>query len=106
MARALRIYLVVTGVLGLLAVAMPALVIIGAMALILPGLILGLMPTAFVYGALFAVVWYPGRHRLGPWVAALAGLAFAAGVVAGVPALGNARVTDVVALAREGDRVP
>ncbi|MBX9930403.1 MAG: hypothetical protein K2Y56_02510 [Methylobacterium sp.] len=106
MAKALRYYLIVTGVLGLLAVAVPSLVIIGAIALILPGLILGLMPTAFLYGALFALLWYPSRRRLGSWIASLTGLAFAAGMAAALPLLGNARIDGVVAQARDGDREP
>ncbi|GJD96068.1 hypothetical protein [Methylobacterium iners] len=106
MAWTLRVYLIVTGVLALLVIAMPALVIIGAMALILPGLFLGAMPSAFLYGALFAIVWYPGRHRLGPWVAALAGLVFAAGIAAGLPNLANTPLAGLVAQAREGDRQP
>jgi hypothetical protein len=51
MARFLRNYLLVTGGLAFFALAMPSLVIIGIMALIVPGIILAAMPMAFIYEA-------------------------------------------------------
>jgi hypothetical protein len=96
----------VTGVLAFVALAMPWLVIIGMMALIVPGLILALMPTAFMYGAVFACVWYPGRRRLGAWGASAAGVALVAVLLGALPTLVNSRVPSLVAATRDGDREP
>ena len=106
MARFLRNYLLVTGVLAFVALAMPSLVIIGMMALILPGLILAAMPTAFLYGALFACVWYSGRRHFGAWGAGAAGVTFVAIVVGAAPALINSGVPSLIADARSRDREP
>lgn len=48
-------YLAVTGGLTLLVLAMPSLVVLGFFMLVVPGLILSLMPTAFLWGLIFAV---------------------------------------------------
>lgn len=53
----LTTYLMITGIGAFLALAMPGLVMLGLFMLILPGLILGMMPTAFIYGVIFAVGW-------------------------------------------------
>jgi hypothetical protein len=47
-------YLVVTGTLTLLVLTMPWLVVLGTFLLIIPGLILAMMPTAFMWGVIFA----------------------------------------------------
>lgn len=52
----LKNYLIVTGVGAFLAMAMPWLVIIGVIFGVVPGLILMIMPTAFLYGLGFALV--------------------------------------------------
>ena len=49
----LRLYLIITGVLAILAVAFPTLVQIGY-SLILPGVVLELAPTAFLWGCIYA----------------------------------------------------
>jgi hypothetical protein len=51
-----RTVLWVSGLLALIAVEIPALVGIGVFLLVLPGLILGLAPTVFLYTATFAIV--------------------------------------------------
>ncbi|TJV34715.1 MAG: hypothetical protein E5Y18_14400, partial [Mesorhizobium sp.] len=50
----LKTYLIITGVGAFVALTMPWLVIIGSF-LIIPGLILAAMPTAFIYGVAFAL---------------------------------------------------
>lgn len=60
----LRTYLIVTGVGAFLALAMPGLVVIGMFLLVIPGLVLALMPTAFLYGVGFAVARWLIRSRL------------------------------------------
>src|SRR3954451_8917246 len=80
MTRAVKAYLIVTGLLAALALLVPELVIIGMFAFILPGLILALAPTAFLWGLAFALPWYALRAALGDYVAivpaAVAGAAF------------------------------
>ena len=50
MPKFLKPYLIITGVMSFLALAMPDLVLIGFFMLIIPGLILSLAPTAFLWG--------------------------------------------------------
>lgn len=69
MAQLLKLYLVATGIGAFIAVAFPAIVVI-ALFLIVPGLILSLMPTAFLYGCVFAAIWFPLQSWIGPWPAA------------------------------------
>jgi hypothetical protein len=105
-ARFLRRYLIVTGVLAALALGAPSIVILGLFALILPGLILAVMPTAFLYGAVFAIVWYPARHRIGQYRATVLSLAVVAGIGFGLPALMNVGASGAVAMLRAEDKEP
>lgn len=52
----LKTYLLVTGIGAFLALAFPPLVVLGAFLLLIPGLILAMMPTAFLYGVVFAAM--------------------------------------------------
>src|SRR3954471_12318519 len=54
----LRCYLLVTGAGSFVAINLPVLVVIGLFFGILPGLALGLMPTAFLWGLLFALAYW------------------------------------------------
>lgn len=82
MPKILSIYLVLTGIGAFVALAMPSLVVLGFFLLILPGLILSLMPTAFMYGMLFTAGWLAARLVFGdgivPVVAGLGTLALVA----------------------------
>jgi hypothetical protein len=78
MTRIVNLYLLVTGGLAFVALAAPWLVIIGMMMLILPGLILGLAPTAFLWGLGFAIPWYALRGVLGDYLAIAPAAAIAA----------------------------
>jgi hypothetical protein len=73
----LTTYLVVTGIGAFLALAMPSLVVIGLFMLIIPGLILGLMPSAFMYGVIFTAGWIVARAFFGHGI-----IAVMAGIVA------------------------
>ncbi|MEO8375408.1 MAG: hypothetical protein ABI471_09290 [Sphingomonas bacterium] len=73
MAHMLKLYLITTGIGAFIAVTFPAIVVIGLF-LIVPGLILSLMPTAFLYGCVFAALWFPLQSWLGPWAATLLAL--------------------------------
>lgn len=63
MPKLLKTYLIVTGALAFIALAFPALVVIG-MFLIIPGLILGLAPTAFLWGCIYAAAFWLARSLL------------------------------------------
>lgn len=52
----LKTYLTLTGIGAFLALAFPWLVIMGMFMMAIPGLILGMMPTAFLYGLVFAAI--------------------------------------------------
>jgi len=69
MTRIVNLYLFVTGITTALVLLMPWLVVLGFFALILPGLILGWTPTAFLWGLGFAVPWYLLRPVLGDYPA-------------------------------------
>jgi hypothetical protein len=64
----LTTYLMITGIGAFLALAMPGLVMLGLFMLIIPGLILGMMPTAFMYGIIFAAGWATARTMFGDGV--------------------------------------
>ncbi len=69
MLRFVTLYLVTTGSIAALVLIMPWLVVLGLFALILPGLILGLAPTAFLWGLAFAIPWLALRLVLGDYFA-------------------------------------
>ncbi|MEG3178343.1 hypothetical protein U1872_19035 [Sphingomonas sp. RB3P16] len=70
MTYALKLYLIITGIGTALCLTMPGLVVVGFF-LILPGLILFVMPTAFLWGSCFALLWFPLRLPLGDLLAAM-----------------------------------
>lgn len=78
-------YLIVTGVLGFLAVTMPGLVILGFFMLIIPGLILSFAPTAFLWGCVYAVAYWLTRSRLGPKWVALGAVPVTAAILCAIP---------------------
>ena len=106
MAKFLTWYLAITGVVSLVVLAMPWLVILGAFALILPGLILGLAPTAFLWGAVFTAFWIPLRGLMGEWPATIVAGALAGAVVIAIPTLLNAPFHAQAAAERSGDKIP
>lgn len=59
--KVLTIYLLVTGTGAAVALAMPSLVVLGFFLLILPGLVLSLAPTAFLWGCIFTAGWLAAR---------------------------------------------
>src|SRR5687767_8802022 len=86
MSKILSVYLTVTGIGAFIALAKPSLVVLGFFLLILPGLILSLMPTAFMYGVIFAAGWLAARMVLGEGIIpVLAGLGTLVVVVAAAP---------------------
>lgn len=85
----LILYLVITGVAAAVAVFVPSLVVLGFFLLIVPGLILSLMPTAFLWGAIFSVIWWSARAIVGAWTAALLAFVATVAVVIAVPWYAN-----------------
>jgi hypothetical protein len=69
----LKTYLFITGIGAFAALTLPWLVVIGLFLFIIPGLILGVMPTAFMYGLGFAVIrWLLASYFSGIALNALA----------------------------------
>lgn len=83
MKKFLVTYLLVTGVAAALVLAIPSLVIIGFFLLIIPGLLLGLSPTAFLWGLCFAIIWWLARTFVRSSIAAVIALVATAAVVTG-----------------------
>lgn len=106
MSRFLAKYLLVTGGLTLLVMAFPWLIIIAAMALVIPGLILMIMPTLFLYGVIFAVFWYPLHRQLGEGQAAVIALAVAAGIGFVVPSVINRPTLAAIEAVQAQDKLP
>lgn len=94
MATFLKWYLLITGALALIAVTMPSLVVIGLF-LIVPGLILGLAPTAFVWGCIYAAIYWLLRIVVGERVATLVAIPVLAAAIWAIPqpSISLARVT-------------
>jgi hypothetical protein len=103
MAAFLVRYLIITGIGAAVAVLVPGLVVIGLF-LIIPGLILALTPTAFLWGAIFAAIWWPTRPVVGTWLAALIALAGAAALVIAIPWLANHQIQAQIDALRAEDR--
>lgn len=85
MQKILATYLLVTGIGALLALAVPGLVILGFFLLIIPGLLLSLAPTAFLWGCIFAVSWWLFRTVLSDVAAIFPALAVTAGLLFAMP---------------------
>ncbi|HEY8592617.1 MAG TPA: hypothetical protein VIL42_07105 [Sphingomicrobium sp.] len=90
MTRFVNLYLLVSGGLAGLALAIPSLVVMGLFLLILPGLILGLAPTAFMWGLGFALPWYAVRPVLGDYLAIVPAALIAAAIFWFIPQAGIA----------------
>ena len=76
MGKFLASYLLITGIGAFVALSSPGLVVLGFFLLVIPGLILSLMPTAFLYGVVFTIGWFGARTVLGDGpLAIVAGLA-------------------------------
>jgi hypothetical protein len=63
--KLLALYLLLTGAISAVVLLAPSLVVLGFYLFILPGLILSLMPTAFLWGCVFAAAWYATKSFLG-----------------------------------------
>ncbi|HVH57318.1 MAG TPA: hypothetical protein VM791_13750 [Vicinamibacterales bacterium] len=85
MNRILKAYLLVTGVGAFIALSMPGLVVLGFFLLVIPGLILSLAPTAFLWGCMFALLSRLFRTLIGNRYAAPAALAMTAAILFAIP---------------------
>ena len=102
----LILYLTVTGIGAAIVLAMPWLVIMGLFALILPGLILGLLPTAFMYGALFALFWFPLHGLVGDGPAAAIAAVATFAILYAIPIKGNRVTSERYRTQLAGDTLP
>lgn len=86
MAHLLKLYLLVTGIGTLIAIAVPDMATEGLL-LFFTSVIAMPMPTAFLYGCVFAALWYPLQFWLGPQRATMFALPAAIGLlyVAAIP---------------------
>jgi hypothetical protein len=105
MAHLLKLYLAVTGIGAFIAIAFPAIVVV-ALFLIVPGLILSLMPTAFLYGCVFAAIWLPLQAWLGPWPATIIALPATIGLLYAIAIPSNAASRVRLAQATRPDITP
>ena len=84
MPKALKRYLLVTGLGTFIALAKPDLVVLGYF-LVIPGLLLSLAPTAFLWGCIFTLVWSLFRTFVPDRFAVLGGLAVTAALLFAIP---------------------
>ncbi len=105
MLRLILLYLGITGAGAFIALSAPWLVVLGLFLGILPGLVLGLMPTAFLWGVAFALPWFLLRAALGDQVAIIPAALIGAAAMWLIPAtsalasrtiLNSALVPDVI----------
>src|SRR5262245_9251874 len=104
MGKLLFFYLIITGIGAAIVLAAPSLVVIGLIFLIIPGLILGAFPTAFLWGAIFAIFCYPTRPVIGPWAALVLALGGTAFVLTTIPQIANQQIEAEIAALRADDR--
>ena len=97
-------YLIVTGVGALIVLSAPSIVIIGFLFLFLPGLVLSLLPTAFLYGAVFAAIWWPAKMIVGEWPAVLVAAAGTIALLWAIPTFANRTIDARIAEHRRDDR--
>jgi hypothetical protein len=99
-------YLVLTGFLAAIALAVPSLVVFGFFLLILPGIILSLAPTAFLWGCMFAIFWWPGRMILGDILAAIIAIGITAALLYSIPSSSRTAARALLAASVLPDVVP
>lgn len=63
--KLLALYLLLTGAVSAVVLLVPSLVVLGYYLFILPGLILSHVPTAFLWGCVFAAAWFASKSFLG-----------------------------------------
>ncbi len=81
----LKLYLLITGIMSLIVMAMPWLVVLGYFFLLVPGLILSLMPTAFLWGLIYAASRWALCFVMPEKAATVAGFALLALIVCLIP---------------------
>ena len=81
----LKTYLLITGSGAFIALAFPSLVVLGFFLLVVPGLILSLMPTAFLYGVVFGISRYLLAGMLSGVTLNVAAVVAAAAVLLAIP---------------------
>lgn len=105
MAGLLKLYLIVTGIGAAISVLMPVLVVIGLF-LIVPGLILAVMPTAFLWGCVFAAIWFPLHGLIGDALATVVAFVGAAALLWIVPQASRAASAARLSAAVRPDVLP
>jgi hypothetical protein len=85
LSKLLWVYLVTTGVLASVALAVPGLVTLGFFFFVLPGYILFFAPTAFLWGSIFAIAYLPTTKLVRHHIAAVIALPITALVLWALP---------------------
>lgn len=85
MPKFLKTYLIVTGIGAFIVLNNPSIVVLGAFFLVLPGLLLDFIPTAFLWGLIYAVCWYPVRTFYAGRAASALTVAMTVAVLCAVP---------------------
>lgn len=87
--RVLKNYLLITGLLGGLAITSPAVVLIGLIAFVIPGIILIVSPTAFLWGLIYSVFWWLIPRKMSQKIAIPLAFLMSAGTLYLIPAFFN-----------------
>lgn len=106
MERLLNRYLWITGIGGTIVLIIPQLVLLGAIFFVLPGIILALMPTAFFWGATFALLWRVFSKWFGRDLSAFLALAAAALLMVVIPMVSQHFAIQQVATHSGADIIP
>lgn len=85
MSKSLWVFLVTTGILAGVALALPGLVTLGYFFFILPGYVLLFAPTAFLWGCIFAIAYLPTTKLVRHHIAAVVALPITALVLWIIP---------------------
>jgi hypothetical protein len=104
-AKILKLALLVTGTLALFVWVMPDWIILGFFLLILPGVVLSLMPSVFLYLSTFSAIWFFTRKR-GEMQAVGFGLAGLLTLAVGLPIVLNRKSEALLAEANERELAP
>lgn len=100
MSRFLIGTLLVSGVLTALVFLSPSVILLAAIALVIPGLVLMVVPNVFLYASIFSLAWF-GLRRTSHVLAVSMGIGAATAVAWGVPGVLNHLTQAAVLAARE-----
>jgi hypothetical protein len=104
MSRGFLLFLLMTGGLSVVVIAMPGLVVAGMMVLIIPGLILAAPPTLFLWCLTYTILWFAIRWAYNDIVATFGAALTALAILVAIPLSFNAALDAQIGAERAGDR--